>query len=520
MKPSAPRAPSRWFGRLCPLCAALGLAIAGRGQNENISRSSLDSMPAPVNIPRIRGMIYFPPVPPALDRPVSRANVAPAGRGHAPPELAPHVGEFFYPQLASRLAGETGLSKKHQQALADYTATKMALLRELRAELDKNRAQDAPTRLRALEALARRQAPQLAQLEKKSEQLRRDLLEADRDWSDFREWRLSETQRRGFSPSEVAQVMHAYAYFQNGLSPAQRRLLIEVAFDLISAVEKNAKATGAAGQQFFSPEPARIVFPDDAPPEVAARFAVYQSKKATLKKQLYDAVYAADGGFSFLHNPLRALAEKQAPAFDELEKIAEEVRRGLSVQATAATTDRSPLPPALVSRLMGLQQQRLANQREAATKAQALLARVRREPLRVNYRFDDDGLKFSVIPYQRGGVSLADKRTVEKITADFAALAEEYGKRLAALVNERDAIREEAGTVLGTKSLATIDNALNTAARLALAQESADAYAEYRTAVFEPGLSVEQRRLLLDGALQRLDLPLPRGELQPTRRAN
>ena len=37
-------------------------------------------------------------------------------------------------------------------------------------------------------------------------------------------------------------------------------------------------------------------------------------------------------------------------------------------------------------------------------------------------------------------------------------------------------------------------------------------YRDYQTAVFQPGLSPEQRRLLFDGALQKLALPLPDGQ--------
>jgi hypothetical protein len=39
---------------------------------------------------------------------------------------------------------------------------------------------------------------------------------------------------------------------------------------------------------------------------------------------------------------------------------------------------------------------------------------------------------------------------------------------------------------------------------------------EYHTAVFEPGLSPEQRRLLFGAAVRRMELPLPGGERQPT----
>ena len=40
-------------------------------------------------------------------------------------------------------------------------------------------------------------------------------------------------------------------------------------------------------------------------------------------------------------------------------------------------------------------------------------------------------------------------------------------------------------------------------------------YSDYQVAVFEPGLSPEQRRLLFDLAVEKLALPLPAGEILP-----
>jgi hypothetical protein len=55
--------------------------------------------------------------------------------------------------------------------------------------------------------------------------------------------------------------------------------------------------------------------------------------------------------------------------------------------------------------------------------------------------------------------------------------------------------------------------------RVATARETASVYRDYRVALFQPGLSPEQRRLLFDGVMEQLELPLPRGELQPVYRA-
>jgi hypothetical protein len=74
--------------------------------------------------------------------------------------------------------------------------------------------------------------------------------------------------------------------------------------------------------------------------------------------------------------------------------------------------------------------------------------------------------------------------------------------------------------ILGSTKPEVVDPALAAANRLALQQESEAAFRDYRTAVFEPGLSLEQRRLLFDSAVEQLNLPLPAGELQPTRRGS
>jgi len=46
-------------------------------------------------------------------------------------------------------------------------------------------------------------------------------------------------------------------------------------------------------------------------------------------------------------------------------------------------------------------------------------------------------------------------------------------------------------------------------------QEAWQQYGEYQVAVFQSGLSPEQRRLLFDVAIEKLALPLPGGEYLP-----
>ncbi len=476
--------------------------------------------------------VFFPPSPPPMGRPVV-PNAAAGVRFPAPPELAQYVTEFFYPALGTRLATGT-LNEKLRKQLNAYRADKLALQNELVAEVDRLRGTEAAVRGEALAALARRQSPKIAELEQHAEQLRRDLITSDQNWSALRQWHLSDKQRRGFSPIEIAQVMRAYAFYQNNLLPAQRRLLREISIELLFAAESTAAATAAQPFVFFPPEPARVLFPDELTPEVAARVTRYQTNKSVLKKELYDAVYEADGAtFTFLRgNPMKALAEKQASRLNELETLAEEIRRGLSA-APAPRVERSPLSPDLDARVQSMIAAYLAAQRDAAKKIDAILLQAKNLPLQATYRFEGENLRFLVVPLRGGrggpgggagrggagsagaGAGATDPR-IDAVRAEISAVADDYGRRLADMLNERESIRLAIGEAMGTAKGGEGDRALIAAMRIANQKEAAQAFSDYRTAVFEPGFSPEQRRLLFDRVVERLELPLPRAELQPT----
>lgn len=475
-------------------------------------------------------LVYFPPNPPPLGRAIAR-SAPPTGRGVAPAELAAHVNELFYPALGTRLATKT-LNARLRAQLEQYRAAKTALVTELRAELDRWRDTDPISRAAALVAFAPRQAARINELETTAEQLRRDLIASDQSWSALRQWRLGDKDRRGFSPFEIAQVMRGSAFYQAGLLPAQRRLLREISIELYMAGEDTNTATTQQPYLFFPPEPARVLLPDDIPAEVAAKLAGYQTRKSILKKELYDAVYAHDGQrFTFLRaNPLKALAEKQAAALHELETLAEDIRRGLAAALEPTTiTERTPLPPVLHHRVATLMADFTTLQKDAGARVDAIMAGTRELPVQVNYRFESDGLKFVVVPARgaRGGRGAPPTATspetlarINEIRTQFSAVAEDYGQRVTALINEREAIRIEIGRTLGQAKATAIDGALYKAMRVVTAKETEGQYRDYRLAVFQPGLSPGQRRLLFDYVMEQLELPLPRGELQPVSRGN
>lgn len=513
------RKPGKLLGRHLALiaCGTFVTSASALAQVDPFGGRSLDGSGIPRPTPVA---ICFPPAPPPLGRPIPRTLNAP-GRTAAPEELAPFINEPFYPQLSTRLLTRS-LTNEQRQQLESYQKSKRAAQAELRAELERLRDAEPAARRDALAAFARRQTPGLIELEKTAEKLRADLGASGRGWDDLREWHLTDNDRRGFSPVELAQVVRSYAYYRTGLTDGQRRLLREIVLELLMAGESAEKATANQPFVFFQPELARVTLPTDIPPELAAKIAGYQTKKALVKKELFDAVRNGDGArLGFLRNPLRSLAAKHTTQLAELEALADAIRAGLAEHAPAERPpERSPLPAALTERLVMLLRNRDEAERDATVRVDASIKANASLPVRVSYRFDGDGLRFVLVPARsRGPASRDTAEKIEALRAELSDVAETFGRRMAELINERDAIRREAGEAIGTTNVAKIDAALNTANRVAVLKLNQDAYGEYRVAVFEPGLSPEQRRLLFDAAIVRLGLPLPRAELQPTRRA-
>ena len=515
--------------RTAALVAALGLAGASRAQDNllPVQRSTDNN---PFNVPVRPVVICFPPTPPPLDRAISHAAQPMPPRFTPPAELAADINEPFYAPLSTWLL-EKALTDKMRERLSAYHSAKTSALTELRAALEQVREADAATRRRTLAALARQQTPSLAALEHEAEQIRTDLAIGNYDWRSLREWTLGEKNRRGDSPMEIAATLRAYAYYQAGLTGGQRRLLREISLELAVAGEDTAAAEAAQPFLFFSPEPARVLLPDDMPAGLAAKVAAYQTKKSALKKDLYDAVYKQDNAsIAFFRNSaLKSLADRQSAPLADLEKLADEIRDGLAElpSATRPLTARSSLPPVVTARLQAAVKTGIALQKEAIQKIDALRAEIAEEPFQISYTFESSGLKFTVNPRLTRAVSAADARAqlkklrprLQRIETQLTDIAEHFGRGLADLVNETAAIRTEAAEALGNPSAATVDAALVTARSLAAIKDSEDGYREYRLAVFEPGMSPEQRRLLFSGAVEKLDVPLLRGEFQPVRRA-
>lgn len=125
---------------------------------------------------------------------------------------------------------------------------------------------------------------------------------------------------------------------------------------------------------------------------------------------------------------------------------------------------------------------------------------------------------FSVLPARKGTSSGAEIRRRESVYDEIRAIADEFSRGCEQILADKTTITNEIGRVTGEKRPAQIAAAYSAAMLSVVRADVAQAYDEYRMAVFEPGLSPEQRRLLFNAGVEQLSPPLPVGELQPTKR--
>ncbi len=148
----------------------------------------------------------------------------------APAALAPYVSDPFYAPLSSREVHQD-IGDALAFRLENYRAAKQALLAELRAQLYTLSDTDEPARERTLANLARDQASRLTALEVEADRLREELGRSGSGWKEYVRWRIGlfsiPPSGPAAQPKLRRQLLEAAAYYQRGLSPDQRRLLLE-----------------------------------------------------------------------------------------------------------------------------------------------------------------------------------------------------------------------------------------------------------------------------------------------------
>ncbi|HEY8994060.1 MAG TPA: hypothetical protein VIM71_05325 [Lacunisphaera sp.] len=462
-------------------------------------------------------MLVAPPIPPALGEPVPPRRAAASMAKFSPPTtLAEFVYEPFFMPLSPLLFSED-LSKARREKLTAYRTARSSALEALRARLDSLQSATPEVRQSELAAFARTQTPALAELERTAEEMRENFVEggwfeAGSNWNSTRQWRLGDNTRWESNIDEIKVVLGA-AFFQEGLSPAQRRLLRELSMELYDSLQSPTEEISLSSPGpffYFTPETARIRLPAEMPPELDQKIRSYQDEKAALKQELRTALYRQDRAFFEFKrtNALKALAEQQASRLARVEQLAEEIRAGLALLPNPAKPPSIPIPRELASRVNQYLNDKVAWQRAMIARREALRNEFPED--RVEFVRQRDSIAIQLVGNRRTKPETKSRR--DAAVAELENFNAQQTKSYAALAREKEKIRGEllgVASSLASRSGGKSIELLLTEFGYAFAQQERwERYTDYETAVLQPGLSSEQRRLLFGAALERLELPI------------
>lgn len=473
--------------------------------------------------------VYFPPELPPLGVIPQRhygADNLPPERGvesaTSAAELAAgdFVAEFFYPALALRVS-ESGGYHPVPKGIEQYRVIRDNLVRDLRTVLEQVRAWPDPDREARLRLFAEDQQPALASLEALAEKERDGWSHGGLAWGAPRTGRVHLDDPSAFSPSDLSMLVRDVAYFHDGLELWQRELLLEVARDV--AVDGVPSAIPANPGWFaFTPEPARILLPKELPESLANEIAGYESLKADVKRGLYETLVQTDRSLLAVlrARKLRTYLESRADAFRELAVRADRLRRELvrlpEVKQPVLPAV-SPLSPVMAEQLQAIVADSRRLRRATADAVDAV--RRRETKVLVTYQVTSSKLAYEVTPRatpQTQVLPVSMTRVVQ-VENELAEKAREHRRAREAIEVRYQALRN---ALLGTMNSEPdkVDDVLQNATAVALQRERCEAQQLYYDATLEPGLSPSQRRLLLGAAMVALDLDLPPGVIQSTRK--
>lgn len=477
-----------------------------------------------------REYYFFPPNPPPLGAPPPKV-VANNSSKNAPDELVAFVNEPFYALLGTRLA--RGFVPKDVRAdIETYRGDKQRETDLLNAKLAETSRLAPAERKAALSAFANEQTPRLAALALRAENIRERLqpkglarlFVSSYNWLDQREWTLSSTEVKRLSQEEISglqfQTMRAFAYYQEGLSPSLRRFLREAAMDLqLQAFAGKTEETEDEDETvvFFSPELAQVRLTSGMPEAIASKFAAYADERRALRNELVDVLVRIDGASAAKRlETVKRVSESLAPRLAALEERAEELRAEVASKPTLFEPHFDYQIPA-----------ELRQKLEAyAADKQALRTRVTDEYVRLLAGAKEGRFRLSVSSIGYSGTSSLAIIMSPRLGSTDASVKARQEQVLAfniqtraqsrAIEERRNALKQELESFF-IKNLAAAkgnlpDEVLEDFEDYSRMADSWALYAPYRTALFEQGLSLEQRRLLFDSGLATLRLPLPAAE--------
>jgi len=464
--------------------------------------------------------IYFPPDAMPLGyylNPASAYTRMSTARNTVLTVLSPYVSEFFYTPLSCRVHDES-IPDKVMTRIADYRTQRMQLLSTLRQKLEALRMAEPAQRKAQLAELAQDMDPQILALEAKAEEIRKNLtsggvFEPKVDWNENRSWRLGDDTTFETFQDEYL-VMRATAFLQVGLSTDQRLLLREIARDLQRrsiAPTADLELGGPAPYFSFSPFTSRFRLPLELPAELASKIAQYRERKESMKDELRRIIYDQDKTF-FKSARNRAIADfnrTQAAEFASLEQLAEEIREGLAGVKLPDEPKPISLNGPIADRLGTYLREKTEFQRKIVTRFTELKAKLPGYRVELDHR--DNGARIVIEP-RRGAPARMEKIREEEMR-DLPAFNAELSATFMHLSLMRERLKQEISAEnekkTGKREL-SIDQMINSFSRSFMVQENWNRYAEYRTAVLEPGLSPAQRRLLYTASLETLMVDVPR----------
>jgi hypothetical protein len=252
------------------------------------------------------------------------------------------------------------------------------------------------------------------------------------------------------------------------------------------------------------------------PPELVDRIGRYNRDKTRLKQELYEIVVQLDREPADVRRKaFAALTDRQHPRLRELEELAEEIRHGLAAVPRPVLRAAPHVPPELLRRIAVYRDERALIFGDMYQAMMDAAGRVRP---------DRDPRELSFEERQQMHRRLAEERLAARNRAaeEFQSAARD---RIEALRARYDAVMADLA-VVATGQFDAETGKPHTGETLlrsySLAMERFEVhgreeviYRGYRIAMLEPGLSAEQRRLLLGAALVSMAQPLPAGEPIP-----
>ncbi|HWA24818.1 MAG TPA: hypothetical protein VG734_04015 [Lacunisphaera sp.] len=464
--------------------------------NEKVQRLWIDDLnQAPAHAGRTA---VLPPLLPVMLEPVVPGTATAASLPHQA-KLAPCAGDTYYMAYTSLLR-QDAWSDRRAKRLEASLAVRRKLSGELRVALAQSAGRPAGERATLLAGCARAQSSALQALEAEDESMRLDLTTR----TAFRPYEnglhLPISGNDGPPPPPVATVLLFAVQFDPGLSPAQRELLQGVFQDLCQSPSQ------AAASFSFWPARARLPRPAGLAADLTLQLQRVQELKQKLAREIVgvlnrkrDDARTAD---------LASLAGRQAPEFVALDNLADTIRPQLEAYYAPDAPPVTSAPDALLAQVARAFARKSALQHRVNAEIRELRRLLPNDKIELVQQDQAPSIVHTPGPPSAKARPLTAAET--RILHDrLKKTNDEVAQRTQALVKEsqelQEAVRDYRDRILQAPQQNLGELAATLVQTVAM-RENERLYRDYRAAVLEPGLSPEQRRLLLRESLAEIEL--------------